>query len=142
MENIGIDARNASRDPKLIPPLDGDQAVRVLAEGRTRQGIGGRWVSMGLIRTVLNSASLEGANLRGADLSRSKLEFAILKGADLTDAVLTRADLAGADLTGARVSGAEFGGADVAGAKLRNLSGVEQAKGFDKLVNADRAWRD
>ncbi len=55
----------------------------------------------------LRRANLEGADLRGADLSNSNLARANLKGANLTGAnlkntVLFRADLRGADLTDAK----------------------------------------
>ncbi len=110
----------------------------MLVTGATLVGIQGgadmKNQSMGLIRTVLNSANLEHANLRRADLSRAKLEFATLTGADLRDAVFTGASFAGADLTNAQVSGLDLTGADVAGARLRNLSGLEQANGLDKLL--------
>ena len=43
--------------------------------------------SMGLMRTVFTSVNLSGANLKGADLGRSRLEYANLRDADLTNVV-------------------------------------------------------
>ena len=95
--------------------------------------------SMGLMRAVFTSANLEGADLTGANLGRSKLDFANLRGANLTDAVLIGSDASGVDLTGATVVGADFANVDVGGAKLRGLKGQDLAKGSGALVNADRA---
>ena len=50
--------------------------------------------SMGLMRGVLKSANLKGADLSGANLSRTDLDFANLKNADLTDCNLVHAQLA------------------------------------------------
>ena len=94
---------------------------------------------MGLMRAVFTSANLEGADLTGANLGRSKLDFANLRGANLTDAVLIGSDASGADLTGATVVGTDFANVDVGGAKLRELKGQDLAKGSGALVNADRA---
>ena len=55
-------------------------------------------------------ASLEGANLSGADLSGASLRAANLTGADLTGADLYRANLTGADLKDANLRGANLTG--------------------------------
>ncbi|MGH1574996.1 pentapeptide repeat-containing protein [Methylobacterium sp. P31] len=95
--------------------------------------------SMGLMRAVFTSVNLSGANLRGADLGRSRLEYADLRAADLTDAVLMGSDLSGANLTGATVAGADFKNVDVSGARLIALKGQDTAKDWAQRVNADRA---
>ena len=65
--------------------------------------------------------------------------FANLRGADLTNANLYRVKLSGADLTDANVKGADFAEADLDGTILKNVRGMEQAKGLDKATNRDRA---
>ena len=97
--------------------------------------------SMGLMRTVLRSASVDGASFRGAKLGRVDAEFASLRGADLRDADFSKAKLAGADLTGARVSGMIISGADVNSARLLDLSGVDAMVGLDRAENLDQALR-
>jgi uncharacterized protein YjbI with pentapeptide repeats len=98
--------------------------------------------SMGLMRGVLKSANLTGADFTGANLTRSSFEFANLTGANFSGANLTGAELAGANLTGATVTGATLDDADVDSAKLIGLIGSEKAKGLDKLKNADKARRE
>jgi Pentapeptide repeats (8 copies) len=66
----------------------------------------------------LAGADLRGANLRNADLSGANLRNADLSGADLSGANLRNADLIGADLTGADLTGAVLSGANLRGAKL------------------------
>ncbi len=79
--------------------------------------------SMGMMRGILRSANLDGADLTSANLSRADFEFSSLKGANLENANLMRAKLGGADLTGARISHANFNLADVASATLVSLEG-------------------
>ncbi|APC01353.1 pentapeptide repeat-containing protein [Polynucleobacter asymbioticus] len=67
----------------------------------------------------LRGAYLECADLRGADLRGADLECADLRGADLEGADLRGADLRGADLRGAYLEGADLRGADLRGADLR-----------------------
>lgn len=98
--------------------------------------------SMGLMRTVFTSVNLEGANLKGANLGRSRLDYANLKGADLTDVVLMGSDLSGANLTGATVAGADFKNVEVSGARLLSLKGQDSAKDWAAMINADRAITD
>ena len=84
-----------------------------------------------VIKTV-DSDSLCGAYLRGADLRDADLRDADLRGADLCDADLRDADLSGAylrdaDLSGAYLHGAYLRGANLGGADLRdaNLGGAD-----------------
>ncbi len=98
--------------------------------------------SMGLMRGVLKGANLEGASFKGANLTRSAFEYASLKGANFEGANLEGAELSGADLTGANIAGASLAGADVNSAKLLGLKGKDSAKGFDKMLNLDRAFKD
>ena len=98
--------------------------------------------SMGLMRGVLKGANLEGASFKGANLTRSAFEYASLKGANFEGANLEGAELSGADLTGANIAGANLEKADVNSAKLLSLKGKDSARGFDKLLNLDRAFKD
>jgi hypothetical protein len=58
------------------------------------------------LRSSMEKACDDGANLRGADLRGAKLEGAWLRGADLRGANLDGAKLTGAALTGADLRGA------------------------------------
>ena len=98
--------------------------------------------SMGLMRGVLKGANLEGASFKGANLTRSAFEYASLKGANFEGANLDGAELGGADLTGANIAGANLEKADVNSAKLLGLKGKDSAKGLDKMLNLDRAFKD
>jgi len=97
--------------------------------------------SMGLMRAILKQAKLDGASLKGANLSRVMAEFASFRGADLSDANLASAELGGADLTGANIAGADLGNADVTSTRLIDLKGEGSARNMDKLRNATRAFR-
>ena len=66
----------------------------------------------------LRQADLSGAYLRSADLSGADLADANLTGANLAEANLTGADLSGANLTGAYMYGVNLTGANLAGADL------------------------
>lgn len=96
--------------------------------------------SMGLMRGVLRSADLEGADFTGANLARADLEFASLRGAVLTRANFTGAQLGGADLTGAEISGTRFEDADVDSARLVKLQGETEAA-FLSVRNLSAAIR-
>jgi Uncharacterized low-complexity proteins len=61
---------------------------------------------------------LRGADLRGADLSKSSLLRADLRGADLSEASLSDADLRGADLRKAGLNGADLSKASLRQADL------------------------
>ena len=61
----------------------------------------------------LQAADLSTASLQGAILSFAHLEGAVMRNADLEGAVLYRAKLQGADLSGAKVTAADFRGAGV-----------------------------
>ena len=75
-----------------------------------------------------------------ADLSRAKLDFAVLRDANLSGALLVGADLAGADFSGATLAGADLAQADVSAARFKDAKGLDAAKGWDRVVNADRAF--
>ena len=98
--------------------------------------------SMGLMRGVLKSATLDGASFANANLSRVVLEFASLRNVSFKGAVLVGAELAGADLGGADVTGANFLDADVNSARLIGLIGRDRAVNLEKARNMDRAVRD
>ena len=76
---------------------------------------------------VKNKVSLYGANLDGANLSRTDLSGANLIRANMTRADLSGANLSGANLRGANLSGANLDGADLGGANLRgaDLTGAD-----------------
>lgn len=97
--------------------------------------------SMGLMRGVLRSARLTGADFTNANLFRADLEFASLANANLTGVNLKGALLGGADLSGAIVSGANFEGADVNSARLISLKGLETSN-IDKADNYSSAIRN
>jgi hypothetical protein len=64
-------------------------------------------------------ATLEGADLREADLHEANLRGAHLSGADLREAKLYRTDLSGTELSGADLAGANLYEANLSGADLR-----------------------
>ncbi len=97
--------------------------------------------SMGLMRGILKSADLEGADFTGANLSRVDLEFATLKGANLSNANMMSAQLGGADLTGANVKGANFNKADVSSTTLKALVSAESTN-LKNAKNLESAFRD
>lgn len=66
----------------------------------------------------LNGAQLAGADLRGTQLAEAKLYGADLTRADLYGATLTRANLSYAQLTGARLAGTQLTGARLVYAQL------------------------
>lgn len=85
----------------------------------------------------LESASLAGVSLQGADLESALITYADLSGADLSNADLTNADLESSDLAGADLTGANLEtfyltdltltGANLSGAKFAydgDLTGV------------------
>ena len=67
---------------------------------------------------TIEGADLRGANLRGANLQRADLRGANLQRADLRGADLQYADLRGADLRGANLQRADLRGADLQYADL------------------------
>jgi uncharacterized protein YjbI with pentapeptide repeats len=83
--------------------------------------------SMGLLRTELISARLDGANFTGAGLGHVSFRFAKLKGALFNDADLSHADLAGADLTDADFTGANIQDASFESAILAGVKGLDQS---------------
>ena len=97
--------------------------------------------SMGLMRTVLRSATADGASFRGTKAGRIDAEFASLRDADLTRADFTGAKLAGADLTGANVHGMVITGADVNSTKLVSIKGHNAMVGFEQARNVGEAFR-
>ena len=70
----------------------------------------------------VQSETLRGANLSGANLSGANLRDANLSGADLRGANLSWADLRGANLSDANLSGANLRGANLSGANLRGAN--------------------
>jgi uncharacterized protein YjbI with pentapeptide repeats len=74
----------------------------------------------------LSKSHLSGAELIGTNLRRANLSGADLSGASLIDAVLSEADLTGANLANADLSGSYMTGTKLAGA---DLSGAKWADG-------------
>ena len=86
-------------------------------------------------------ANLRGADLTGADLTGADLTGANLKGANLTGAFFTGADLTRATLRGANLTGAFFTGADLTRADLRgaDLTGADLTRANLTRANLTRA---
>jgi uncharacterized protein YjbI with pentapeptide repeats len=105
---------------KLEPESQCTQSVRI---GLEAPGIDWHESSMAQIR-------LDGANLRGANLSRSILQLANLKGANLMLTNLEGAHLHAANLQNANLMMANLAGASLLDADLRgaNLQGANLSK--------------
>ena len=95
--------------------------------------------SMGLMRTVLRMAKLDGADMRNVNALRLDAGYASMRGVLLDNANFRGADLTGADLTNASVAGLDLSGADVSGAYLVQLIGKEKIIGLDKVKNLAEA---
>ena len=98
--------------------------------------------SMGLMRVVLRSAKLQGADLSFAQLSRADMEFAKLNEANLSNADLTRAKLGGANLTGAVVRNTVVSETDFDSSTLKELQGLDEMIGLATARNVNRAYKD
>jgi uncharacterized protein YjbI with pentapeptide repeats len=98
--------------------------------------------SMGLMRTVVRMAKLDGADLRRTNAMRMDAEFASMRGAKLDDANFQGVELIGADLTEASVSGLDLSGSDVNGAYLVKLIGKEEIIGLNETKNLAAAVTD
>ncbi len=98
--------------------------------------------SMGLMRTVLRMAKLDGADMRNVNALRLDAGYASMRGVLLDNANFRGADLTGADLTKASVTGLDLSGADVSGAYLVQLIGKEKIIGLDKVKNLAEAEVD
>ena len=104
-------------------PTDEQQAsglaMRSALETATNDGANLRWAN-------LDGANLDRANLRGANLRGANLDRANLRGANLDGANLLWANLRGANLIGANLEGANLRGANLDRANLRwaNLDGA------------------
>jgi len=98
--------------------------------------------SMGLMRTVLRMATLDGADLRNVNAMRMDAAFATMRGALLDNASFRGAELTGADLTNASVAGLDLSGSDVSGAHLVRLSGTEKMIGLESVKNLSEAEID
>ena len=95
--------------------------------------------SMGLMRTVLKSANLEGADFSGSNLMRVDLAFANLKGANLSGANLLDAEAGGADFRGAKLDGSNLIGVDVTSARIDNAAA---GAAFSQAANLNRAFKE
>lgn len=98
--------------------------------------------SMGLMRTVLRMATLDGADLRNVNAMRMDAEFATMRGALLDNASFRGVELTGADLTNASVAGLDLSGSDVSGAYLLQLSGKDELIGLENVKNIAEAEFD
>lgn len=98
--------------------------------------------SMGLMRTILRMATLDGADLRNVNAMRMDAEFASMRGALLDNASFRGAELTGADLTNASVAGLDLSGSDVSGAYLLQMIGKEKVRGLDSVKNLEEAETD
>ena len=84
---------------------------------------GAQLIRADLVGADLRGAGLDHAQLAGAKLGRAQLEAALLRWADLAGADLTDADLRGADLSWARLEGVSLAGADLRGATIEGAVG-------------------
>lgn len=94
-----------------------------------------------LPRNFCRGCRFDGATLAGANFDDASLAMASFAGANLSGARLTRTDLTRVDFTGADVTGVDFTGADLADADLRQVKGLETAKGLGLALNLERALR-
>jgi len=120
---------------KLEPESQCTQSVRI---GLQAPGVDWHESSMAQIR-------LDGANLRGANLSRSILQLANLKGANLMLINLEGAHLHAANLQNANLMMANLAGASLLDADLRgaNLRGANLSKAILIQARFDGAtWTD
>ncbi|HEX8864800.1 MAG TPA: pentapeptide repeat-containing protein [Lentzea sp.] len=78
---------------------------------------------------------LDGANLTGSRLPRSKFAWATFEGADLSRVDFTGSDLSNADLTHAQLVDADFTGVDLSGARLDHAD-------LTGLVLKDAVWNE
>ncbi|MET9630672.1 pentapeptide repeat-containing protein [Lentzea sp. NPDC006480] len=85
------------------------------------------------------SIDLDGANLAGSRLPRSKFAWATFEGADLSRVDFTGSDLSNADLTHATLVDADFTGVDLSGARLdhADLTGIVLK---DAVWNEETVW--
>ena len=95
--------------------------------------------SMGLMRTILRMAQLDGADLRNVNAMRMDAEFASLRGALLDNASFRGVELTGADLTQASVAGLDLSGSNVSGAYLVELIGRDELIGLERARNLAEA---
>ncbi|MGH6935520.1 MAG: pentapeptide repeat-containing protein, partial [Methylocella sp.] len=94
--------------------------------------------SMGLMRAVLKSADLAGADFEKANLALTDLQFAKFQGTNLKGASLAEAEAGGADFRGAILDHTNFNGTDVASARFD----AAQEKAFANAKNLERAFRE
>jgi Pentapeptide repeats (8 copies) len=84
--------------------------------------------------------TLNGAQLKDADLAGVNFQDASLTHANLERADLSEANLIGVDLTDADLTGADLSGADLRGARLEH-TGIEYAKSLKGAkVNSETCW--
>lgn len=125
-----------SQGIRLLPPV----GMAVLGLGQLRKRRGGSSIAPSPLapvdslvrlppkelRNLLRAGlSVEGVDLRGADLSRLDLAGVHLEDLDLTGVCLRRAVLEGADLSGAILDHADLSGANLGNADLRDTSLVD-----------------
>ena len=93
--------------------------------------------SMGLMRAVLRSAKLDGANFKNTNLTSADLRFIHAKNANFDEANLTNADAAGADFRGASWRQTRVKDLDIDSAQIDAIN----ATIFQDAHNLDRALR-
>lgn len=95
--------------------------------------------SMGVMRTVFQTADLAGADFTGANLYKADFAFASLHGARLVDADLRNAELVETDLRNADLTRARLAKADLNGADFRGAVGLDTVTDLGDTRNRDRA---
>lgn len=135
--------RYARRNPTdLERALAGDKNLSATnLEGADLRGLD---LSAAIIQTSnLKNADLQNANLRGVDLSLSNLSGANLRNADLRDAVFAMTKLIGADLRGVDLRGASLVmDVNLSGAKLQGAQLQGARLSGAKLSEADLTGAD
>jgi uncharacterized protein YjbI with pentapeptide repeats len=94
--------------------------------------------SMGLMRAILKSSDLRGADFENANLAQTDLQFTKLAGANFTRASLAGAEAGGADFRGAILDHTDLTQTDVTSARIDKA----QEKAFSHADNLQRAFME
>jgi uncharacterized protein YjbI with pentapeptide repeats len=115
---------------------DVDMSGAIITKGRLGLDVGNQ--PMGQMKFDSSGGSFVKANFEGADLNIASFIFGDLRGANLRNTNLYRAELIQADLTGADLTGADLTGANVEDANFKDVIGLSETKGFDKVLGKCR----
>ena len=93
---------------------------------------------MGQMKFDSSGGNFKDTDFEDADLNIASFIFGDLRGANLRNTNLYRAELIQADLTGADLTGADLTGANVEDANFKDVIGLSEIKGFDKVLGKCR----